>query len=87
MMAPLGGVAKQVAQAGGGEDTALAHLRPGEIVLPPEMMEDPQFEMMVEEKFNQLGINPEEAVVGMGIASLNQSTGLEEFGLRNLVRN
>ena len=80
MMAPLGGVAKQVAQAGGGEDTALAHVRPGEIVLPPEMMEDPQFEMMVEEKFNQLGINPEEAVVGMGIASLNQSTGLEEFG-------
>jgi hypothetical protein len=80
MMAPLGSVAKQVAQAGGGEDTALAHVRPGEIVLPPEMMEDPQFEMMVEEKFNQLGINPEEAVVGMGIASLNQSTGLEEFG-------
>ena len=80
MMAPLGGVAKQVAQAGGGEDTALAHVRPGEIVLPPEMMEDPQFEMMVEEKFNQLGINPEEAVVSMGIASLNQSTGLEEFG-------
>ena len=80
MMAPMGGLAKQLAQAGGGEDTALAHLRPGEIVLPPEMMEDPQFEMMVEEKFNQLGINPEEAVVGMGIASLNQSTGLEEFG-------
>jgi hypothetical protein len=80
MMAPLGGVAKQVAQAGGGEDTALAHVRPGEIVLPPEMMEDPQFEAIVEEKFNQLGINPEEAVVGMGIASLNQSTGLEEFG-------
>jgi len=80
MMAPLGGVAKQVAQAGGGEDTALAHVRPGEIVLPPEMMEDPQFEAIVEEKFNQLGINPEESVVGMGIASLNQSTGLEEFG-------
>jgi len=80
MMAPMGGLAKQLAQAGGGEDTALAHVRPGEIVLPPEMMEDPQFEMMVEEKFNQLGINPEEAVVGMGIASLNESTGLEEFG-------
>ena len=80
MMAPLGSVAKQVAQAGGGEDTALAHVRPGEIVLPPEMMEDPQFEAIVEEKFNQLGINPEEAVVSMGIASLNESTGLEEFG-------
>jgi len=79
-MAPMGEMAQQLAQAGGGEDTALAHLRPGEIVLPPEMMEDPEFESMVENKFNQLGINPEEAVVGMGIASLNESTGLEQFG-------
>jgi len=79
-MAPMGEMAQQLAQLGGGEDTALAHLRPGEIVLPPEMMEDPEFESMVETKFNQLGINPEEAVVGMGIASLNESTGLEQFG-------
>jgi hypothetical protein len=80
MMAPMGGLAKQLAQAGGGEDTALAHLRPGEIVLPPEMMEDPKFEAMVEDKFKGLGIDPAQAVVGMGIASLNESTGLEEFG-------
>ena len=80
MMAPMGGLAKQLAQAGGGEDTALAHVRPGEIVLPPEMMEDPRFEKMVEDKFKGLGIDPAQAVVGMGIASLNQSTGLEEFG-------
>lgn len=78
--APFSDRAKELAQLGGGEDTALAHLRPGEIVLPPEMMEDPEFESMVENKFNQLGINPEEAVVGMGIASLNESTGLEQFG-------
>ena len=78
--APFSDMAKELAQLGGGEDTALAHLRPGEIVLPPEMMEDPEFESMVENKFNQLGINPEEAVVGMGIASLNESTGLEQFG-------
>jgi len=58
----------------------LAHLRPGEIVLPPEMMEDPEFESMVETKFNQLGINPAQAVAGVGIASLNESTGLEQFG-------
>jgi hypothetical protein len=65
-MAPMGEMAQQLAQAGGGEDTALAHLRPGEIVLPPEMMEDPEFESMVENKFNQLGINPEEAVARHG---------------------
>ena len=79
-MAPMGEMAQQLAQAGGGEDTMLAHLRPGEIVLPPEMMEDPEFETMVETKFNQLGINPEQAVAGIGIASLNESTGLEQFG-------
>ncbi len=79
-MAPMGEMAQQLAQAGGGEDTMLAHLRPGEIVLPPEMMEDPEFESMVETKFNQLGINPEQAVAGIGIASLNESTGLEQFG-------
>jgi len=78
--APFSDMAKELAQLGGGEDTMLAHLRPGEIVLPPEMMEDPEFETMVETKFNQLGINPEQAVAGIGIASLNESTGLEQFG-------
>jgi len=78
--APMGGMAQELAKVGGGEDTALAHLRPGEIVLPPEMMEDPRFEKMVEDKFKGLGIDPRQAVVGMGIASLNESTGLEEFG-------
>ena len=79
-MAPMGEMAQQLEQAGGGEDTMIAHLRPGEIVLPPEMMEDPEFESMVETKFNQLGINPAQAVAGVGIASLNESTGLEQFG-------
>ena len=78
--APMGAMAQELAKVGGGEDTALAHLRPGEIVLPPEMMEDPKFEAMVEDKFKGLGIDPRQAVVGMGIASLNESTGLEEFG-------
>eukprot|EP00919_Chromeraceae_sp_WS-2016_P034535 GHVR01081716.1.p1 GENE.GHVR01081716.1~~GHVR01081716.1.p1 ORF type:complete len:758 (+),score=184.62 GHVR01081716.1:151-2424(+) len=78
--APMGAMAQELAKVGGGEDTALAHLRPGEIVLPPEMMEDPRFEKMVEDKFKGLGIDPAQAVVGMGIASLNESTGLEEFG-------
>ena len=38
--APLAGLAEQIAMAGEGEDTALAHLRPGEIVIPPEFMDD-----------------------------------------------
>ena len=65
---------------GEGDDTQLAHLRPGEVVLPPEFFEDEQFESAFESKFNELGLNPEEAIVGTGIASLNPVTGLEQFG-------
>jgi len=79
-MAPLAPLAEQLKAAGVGEDIALAHLRPGEIVIPPEFMEDSGFESALEKKFKQFDINPEEAVVGMGIASLNPQTGLEQFG-------
>ena len=79
-MAPLGSVAQELAAMGGGEDTALAHVRPGEVVVPPEIVQDPEVESLLESKFNQMGINPEEAVVGVGIASLNPNTGLEQFG-------
>ena len=78
--APLAGLAEQLAMAGEGEDTTLAHLRPGEIVIPPEFMDDAGFESALEKKFEEFNINPEEAVVGAGIASLNPQTGLEQFG-------
>jgi hypothetical protein len=78
--APMAAQAFEIAAQGRGEDTALAHLRPGEVVLPPEMFEDAQFEEMVESRFNELDLDPEAHVVGLGIASLNPITGLEEFG-------
>ena len=78
--APMADMAVQLAQAGRGEDTALAHVRPGEVILPPEAFEDPRFEEVVEAKFKELNIDPESMVVGVGIASLNPITGLEEFG-------
>jgi len=78
--APLADIAQSVQQAGTGEDTVLAHLAPGEVILPGEFMEDEQLESMIEAKFDEFGINPEEYVAGIGIASLNQMTGLEEFG-------
>ena len=78
--APLGDLARQVQEAGTGEDTQLAHLSPGEIVLPAEFMQDSELEGLIEKKFKDSGINPAQAVAGVGIASLNQMTGLEEFG-------
>jgi hypothetical protein len=78
--APMAEMAIQLAQAGRGEDTALAHVRPGEVVIPPEAFEDPEFESLIEKKFKELNIDPARMVVGVGIASLNPITGLEEFG-------
>ena len=78
--APLGQMAAQIQAQGRGEDTSLAHLRPGEVILPPEAFEDEQFENTVNAKFKELGIDPEMAVSSVGIASLNPMTGLEEFG-------
>jgi len=78
--APMAEQAQMLAAEGRGDDTVLAHLRPGEVVLPPEMFDDAQFEAAVENRFNELDIDPERHVVAMGIASLNPVTGLEEFG-------
>ena len=80
IQAPLAPLATQLAMAGEGEDTTLAHLRPGEVVIPPEFMEDDAFEDALEKKFKEFNINPEQAVVGAGIANLNPQTGLEQFG-------
>ena len=78
--APMAQMAVELTQAGRGEDTALAHLRPGEVIIPPEAFEDEEFESLIEKKFNELDIDPRRMVVGVGIASLNPITGLEEFG-------
>lgn len=78
--APLADMAIQLAQAGRGPDTQLAHVAPGEVILPPQVMADAEFEKIVGDRFAELDMNPEEYVVGAGIASLNPITGLEEFG-------
>ena len=79
--APLSDIASQLAQAGRGNDTVLAHLQPGEVVLPAETLSDSRFESEVESRFQDVDLDPEAYVVGAGIASINPETGLEEFGL------
>ena len=78
--APMRDQAQLLAAEGRGDDTMLAHLQPGEVVLPVEMLEDSQFENELERRFEDLDLDPERYVAGLGIASLNPITGLEEFG-------
>ena len=78
--APLGELTNTLQAAGTGEDTILAHLTPGEIILAPQFMEDPEFEAAVERKFVESGLDPEAYVAGSGIANLNLQTGAPEYG-------
>ena len=49
--APLNPIGQELALAGQGDDTELAHLTAGEVVIPPEMLEDEEFESMLKMKF------------------------------------
>ena len=83
--APLGSLVQELRQQGQEEDTELAHLRLGGVVLTPEMLEDDAFANVVERKFEEEGIDPEDATVG-GIRNLNPSTGIQQFFLKKLAK-
>ncbi len=83
--APLGPLAQELRAQGMEEDTELAHVRLGEVILPPEFLDDDEFGTAVEKKFEEAGINPETAVVG-GIGTLNPSTGLQQFFLKKIAK-
>jgi len=80
--APLAAEAQELAQTGEGPDTILAHLEQGDVIIPPDLLEDdPEFESYLEQKFADYNINPEERVAQVGVASLfNPQTGLQQFG-------
>jgi hypothetical protein len=78
--APLVELTDTLQAAGTGEDSILAHLTPGEVILSPKFMEDPEFEKAVENKFKEIGEDPERYVAGSGIANLNVETGAPEYG-------
>jgi len=77
--APLFEQAEQLRMEGEGDDTEIGHLKPGEVILDPQMLEDPQFEQMVQRKFDEFGVPIEVATVG-GLNSINPVTGVAQFG-------
>jgi hypothetical protein len=70
---------EDAAEAGRGEDTLLAHVARGEIVLPLPLANDPEIKALLAKKFKAADINMNQYVVGHKDNSINPETGLPEF--------
>ena len=66
----------EIAALGRNEDSMLAHVAPGEMVVPPVI--SPQTQMLLQQEMMSAGLDPNEYTVGQGM-SINPITGLAEF--------
>ena len=66
-----------IAGLGRGEDTMLAHVAPGEMVVPPVIT--PETQKIIEQEMIAVGLDPNDYMVGEGM-SINPITGMAEFG-------
>jgi lysozyme len=77
--------AKVLALQGRGGDTAVAHLEPGEMVVPRAVL-TPQLVQVIAAEAAKRGIDPKQLIVGSRKASINPATDTEEFGVWNNVK-
>ena len=68
---------KGIAGLGRGEDSMLAHVAPGEMVVPPVI--SPKTQEIIKREMMAVGLDPNEYTVGGGM-SINPITGMAEFG-------
>ena len=66
-----------IAKLGRNEDSMLAHVAPGEMVVPPVI--SPQTQKIIQQEMMAVGLDPNEYIVGQGM-SINPITGMAEFG-------
>jgi len=66
-----------IAGLGRGEDSMLAHVAPGEMVVPPVI--SPETQEIIRKEMMAVGLDPNEYTVGQGM-SINPITGMAEFG-------
>ena len=74
----LGGIASM----GRGGDSQLAHVMPGERMVPPGVVDDG----MLDAAFVRAGLDPMEYKVGSPQASINPMTGMPEYGLFSFIK-
>lgn len=72
------GQARRMAMMGRGGDSTMAHMTPGEVVIPSGTM-TPKLWSAFQEALDQQGMMPEQYVVGSGQNSINPMTGQPEF--------
>ena len=68
---------KGIAGLGRNEDSMLAHVAPGEMVVPPVI--SPSTQQIIQQEMMSAGLDPNEYTVGQGM-SINPITGMAEFG-------
>ena len=80
-------LADKLAGYGREGDTALAHVAPGETVIPMEVFEaDPELKNRLFAQMQDMGLEPERYIVGSELNSINPTTGQPEFFLKKIFK-
>lgn len=76
---------EQAADMGRGGDTEMAHVTPGEVVIPLNV-QTPELMSALKQAFDQAGVSIEQYTVGESENSINPETGAPEYGLGSFLK-
>ena len=91
-MAPIGIAsmqeqAKKLAEYGRNGDIYIVHAAEGETVIPMEVLNaNPKIKNLLFNQMTEMGLDPQEFIVGNELNSINPDTGLPEFFLSRVYR-
>ena len=79
--------AKQLAEYGRNGDIYVVHAAEGETVVPMEVLEaNPKVKELLFNQMKDMGLDPQEFVVGDDLNSINPVTGMPEFFFKKIFR-
>ena len=80
--------AQKLAEYGRNGDIYVVHAAEGETVVPMEVLnENPKIKELLFKQMEEMGLDPQEFVVGNELNSINPDTGLPEFFFKNVFRS